>query len=108
MNNPPKMTIAREVIDKFLDRYAGQAMNARGTIPTKEAGEAARAIYARKKPSDILADMFALKARGLGGVRLCVSDAHQGLQNAIARVLGCRWQRGTGPRPRRLRQHAAG
>lgn len=39
--------------------------------------------------------LFSLKARGLGGVRLCVSDAHQGLRNAIARVLGCRWQRCT-------------
>lgn len=39
--------------------------------------------------------LFALKARGLAGVRLCVSDAHQGLVNAIARVLGCRWQRCT-------------
>jgi putative transposase len=39
--------------------------------------------------------LFSLKARGLSGVRLCVSDAHQGLRNAIARVLGCRWQRCT-------------
>src|SRR5512135_2961556 len=39
--------------------------------------------------------LFSLKARGLSGVRLCVSDAHQGLINAIARVLGCRWQRCT-------------
>jgi transposase-like protein len=34
-----------------------------------------------------------LKRRGLAGVRLCVSDAHEGLRNAIARVLGCPWQR---------------
>jgi putative transposase len=39
--------------------------------------------------------LFSLKARGLGGVRLCISDAHQGLRNAIARVLGCSWQRCT-------------
>ncbi len=36
-----------------------------------------------------------LRARGLQGVRLCVSDAHQGLKNAIAQVLGCPWQRCT-------------
>ena len=36
-----------------------------------------------------------LRARGLGGVRLCVSDAHQGLKTAIATVLGCPWQRCT-------------
>lgn len=34
-----------------------------------------------------------LRARGLTGVRLCVSDAHEGLKNAIAQVLGCPWQR---------------
>ena len=36
-----------------------------------------------------------LRARGLAGVALCVSDAHQGLKNAIAAVLGCPWQRCT-------------
>jgi transposase-like protein len=36
-----------------------------------------------------------LRARGLAGVRLCVSDDHQGLKAAIARVLGCAWQRCT-------------
>jgi transposase-like protein len=39
--------------------------------------------------------LFSLKARGLCGVRVCVSDAHLGLRNAIARALGCRWQRCT-------------
>jgi putative transposase len=34
-----------------------------------------------------------LKARGLQGVRLCVSDDHEGLKQAIARVLACPWQR---------------
>jgi putative transposase len=36
-----------------------------------------------------------LRARGLSGVRLCVSDCHQGLKNAIAQVLGTPWQRCT-------------
>jgi putative transposase len=36
-----------------------------------------------------------LTARGLAGLRLCVSDAHQGLRQAIAKVLGCPWQRCT-------------
>src|SRR5258707_12021255 len=36
-----------------------------------------------------------LVARGLSGVRLVVSDAHQGLKAAIAAVLhGASWQRG--------------
>jgi putative transposase len=34
-----------------------------------------------------------LRARGLTGVRLCVSDCHEGLRAAIAQVLGCPWQR---------------
>jgi putative transposase len=36
-----------------------------------------------------------LKKRGLAGVRLCVSDDHEGLKQAIARVLACPWQRCT-------------
>jgi putative transposase len=36
-----------------------------------------------------------LRARGLDGVQLCISDAHAGLKAAIAQVLGCGWQRCT-------------
>ena len=36
-----------------------------------------------------------LCARGLAGVRLAISDHHEGLKAAIARVLGCPWQRCT-------------
>jgi transposase-like protein len=36
-----------------------------------------------------------LKARGLQGVRLAVSDHHEGLKAAIARILDCPWQRCT-------------
>jgi putative transposase len=36
-----------------------------------------------------------LRARGLAGTQLCVSDAHEGLKSAIAKVLGCPWQRCT-------------
>jgi putative transposase len=34
-----------------------------------------------------------LGARGLAGVRLAVSDHHEGIRQAIARVLACPWQR---------------
>jgi putative transposase len=34
-----------------------------------------------------------LVTRGLTGVQLVVSDAHEGLKKAIAQVLGCPWQR---------------
>src|SRR3954454_1429470 len=46
-----------------------------------------------------------LKRRGLDGVRVCVSDAHEGLKNAIARVLGCPWQRCTVHFVRDMHQH---
>jgi putative transposase len=36
-----------------------------------------------------------LVARGLVGVQLVVSDAHEGLKQAVAQVLGCPWQRCT-------------
>jgi putative transposase len=36
-----------------------------------------------------------LRERGLDGVKLAISDAHQGLKHAIAQVLGCPWQRCT-------------
>jgi transposase-like protein len=36
-----------------------------------------------------------LRARGLEGVRIAVSDDHLGLKAAIAKVLGCPWQRCT-------------
>jgi putative transposase len=36
-----------------------------------------------------------LVARGLTGVELVVSDAHEGLKNAIQRTLSCPWQRCT-------------
>jgi putative transposase len=36
-----------------------------------------------------------LVKRGLAGVQLVVSDAHEGLKNAIGQVLGCPWQRCT-------------
>ena len=36
-----------------------------------------------------------LRARGLAGVQLAISDAHEGLKAAIAKVLGAPWQRCT-------------
>ena len=36
-----------------------------------------------------------LVARGLTGVQLAISDAHAALKAAIAKVLGCAWQRCT-------------
>lgn len=36
-----------------------------------------------------------LKRRGLAGVKLCITDQHEGLKAAVARVLGVPWQRCT-------------
>lgn len=60
LNDPPKMLIARDVIDKFLAKYGGQRAEGRETIPASEQG---RKIFATRKAAEILADMFALKAR---------------------------------------------
>jgi putative transposase len=42
-----------------------------------------------------VAFLRSLIARGLSGVRLAISDEHQGLKTAICRVLACPWQRCT-------------
>ena len=46
-----------------------------------------------------------LHRRGLTGVRLAVSDDHEGLKAAIARVLACPWQRCTVHFVRNMHQH---
>jgi putative transposase len=46
-----------------------------------------------------------LRARGLEGVRLAVSDQHEGLKHAIERVLACPWQRCTVHFVRNMHQH---
>jgi transposase-like protein len=49
--------------------------------------------------------LLALKRRGLHGVQLVISDAHEGLKAAIARVLACPWQRCTVHFVRDMDQH---
>jgi len=46
-----------------------------------------------------------LRARGLSGVRLAISDQHEGLKHAIERVLACPWQRCTVHFVRNMHQH---
>lgn len=46
-----------------------------------------------------------LVGRGLAGVRLAISDEHKGLKAAIARILGCPWQRCTVHFVRNMLQH---
>ena len=42
-----------------------------------------------------VAFLRSLVGRGLAGVRLAISDHHEGLKRAIARILACPWQRCT-------------
>lgn len=46
-----------------------------------------------------------LRARGLQGVRLAISDHHEGVKHAIERVLACPWQRCTVHFVRNMHQH---
>ena len=46
-----------------------------------------------------------LRSRGLGGVQLVISDHHEGLKTAIARVLSCPWQRCAVHFVRAMHQH---
>ena len=46
-----------------------------------------------------------LRSRGLDGVQLVISDHHQGLKAAIARVLSCPWQRCAVHFVRAMHQH---
>jgi len=49
--------------------------------------------------------LLTLVKRGLLGVRLVISDQHEGLRNAIARVLSAPWQRCTVHFVRNMHQH---
>lgn len=60
LNNPPKLTIAPDVVEAFVNKFAGTRVEGSGTIPTSEQG---RRIYARRKPVEILSDIFTLRAR---------------------------------------------
>jgi len=46
-----------------------------------------------------------LVGRGLRGVKLVISDAHEGLRHAITRVLGATWQRCRAHRMRKALAH---
>lgn len=46
-----------------------------------------------------------LTARGLSGVRLAISDQHEGLKTSIARILACPWQRCTVHFVRNMKGH---
>ena len=80
-------------------REAGRIVNVSVVVATAVNGEGKREIVGMDVGTSEdgafwLAFLRSLSARGLGGVELVVSDAHQGLKDAIATVFaGASWQR---------------
>ncbi|MDX2132279.1 MAG: hypothetical protein SFY69_09525 [Planctomycetota bacterium] len=60
LKNPPKLLIPKPVVRRFLDRYAGRDVEGLGTVPVSPEG---REVFLRQKAADVLAWMFALRAR---------------------------------------------
>ena len=74
-------------------REAGRIVNVSVLVATAVNGEGKR-VGTSEDGAFWLAFLRSLSARGLGGVELVVSDAHQGLRGAIAAVFGgASWQR---------------
>jgi transposase-like protein len=74
------------VVSKAVVIACGVHESGRREILGFDVGEAETEAFWR-------AFLRSLLARGLTGVQLVVSDAHEGLKAAIARLLGCPWQR---------------
>ena len=80
-------------------REAGRIVNVSVVVATAVNSEGRREIIGMDVGTSEdgafwLAFLRSLSARGLGGVKLVVSDAHQGLRDAIATVFGgASWQR---------------
>ena len=72
---------------RWVIAYGGQESGRREVIGL-DVGEAETEAFWREF-------LRGLRARGLDGVKLAISDAHAGLKQAIAQVLGCAWQRCT-------------
>ena len=84
-------------------REAGRIVNVSVVVATAVNSEGRREIIGMDVGTSEdgafwLPFLRSLSARGLGGVKLVVSDAHQGLRDAIATVFGgASWQRGHVP-----------
>jgi hypothetical protein len=60
MNDPPRMLIKRDVIDRFLANYAGKNVPGRGSVPSTPEG---RQQFLQQTPAQILSWFFDLQAR---------------------------------------------
>jgi putative transposase len=76
------------VVNKALVIAHGVHESGRREILSIDVGEAETEVFWTEF-------LRGLVARGLVGVQLAISDAHAGLKAAIAKVLGCSWQRCT-------------
>jgi transposase-like protein len=74
------------VVNKALVIAHGVHETGRREIPSLDVGEAETEAF-------WTSFLRGLVKRGLVGVQLAISDAHSGLKAAIAKVLGCAWQR---------------
>jgi putative transposase len=93
-----KVRVGAHVVSKAVVIAYGVHETGRREVIGLEVGEIESEAFWREF-------LRSLKRRGLDGVRLCVSDAHEGLTNAIARVLACPWQRCTVHFVRDMHQH---
>src|SRR4051812_30144143 len=63
-------------------------------MPTAAARSSASGLVPQKPPPSGSISCVVLQRRGLAGVKLVVSDAHEGLKAAVAQVFaGATWQR---------------
>src|SRR4029450_11690564 len=83
-----KLRDGGRVVNKALVIAHGVHETGRREILSIDVGEAETAAFW----PEFLSGLF---KRGLVGVQLAISDAHAGLKAAIAKVLGCSWQRCT-------------
>jgi putative transposase len=83
-----KVRAGGRVVNKALVIAHGVHESGRREILSIDVGEAETEAF-------WTAFLRGLVARGLVGVQLAISDAHAGLKAAIAKVLGCSWQRCT-------------
>ena len=83
-----KVRMPGEVRSKALVVAYGVHESGRREVIGIDVGESESAAFWREF-------LRSLVARGLDGVRLAISDAHEGLKAAIAQVLSCPWQRCT-------------
>ena len=92
-STPPTLRFATEGSLRRPDHLGG-SNNRRGSLDRRPWGEiVGLGIGPSQAEPFWSAFLKGLVKRGLSGVKLVISDAHEGLRHAITRVLGASWQR---------------